>query len=295
MKRTLAFIAVTAMLAICIVPMMDSSDADATPTTITSYFYNDSKDISTAKNINISIIYYKEGDPAGTVVGKTNVIDPKDPTTGSNMVSINISLTGTEDLTWTCYYYYISMDGFSVKSTPHSVNSETTDVTVTEGTGQAVKKCYRITETGSLTLNTNNLIGDADKDIFTIQSAFGTVTGVVKINNKEPTYLNGVKISLYDIVSGDNLTSTYSGNDGYYSIQYNTGEYGVRYELNGYDTIEKRVSIGQGSVVNIDTDMTQNSSYFGLDLPHVLMILGGAAAIVLLLFAVFMRYKVSKR
>ena len=50
MKRTLAFIAVTAMLAICIVPMMDSSDADATPTTITSYFYNDSKDISTAKN-----------------------------------------------------------------------------------------------------------------------------------------------------------------------------------------------------------------------------------------------------
>lgn len=295
MKRILALVAMTVMLAVCIVPMTDSSDADPAPTTVTSYFYNDSKDISTAKNISISIIYYKEGDPAGTVVGKTNVIDPKDPTTGSNMVSVSISLTGTEDLTWTCYYYCISMDGFSVKSTPHSVNSETTEVTVTEGTGQAVKKCYKITETGSLTLNTNNLIGDADKDIFTIQSATGTVKGAVKINHAEPTYLNGVKVSLYDLSSGSELVSTYSGNDGQYSIQYNTGDYGIRYELNGYDTVDKKVTIGQGSVVNIDADMKQNQSYFGLDLPHVLMILGGTAAIVLLLFAVFMRYKVSKR
>ena len=288
MKRTFALLAVVAMLAICVIPMADTSDADPAPTTITSYFFNDSKDISTASNITISIIYYDGVNP-GKIVGKTTTIDAKDSTTGCNRFSM--SITPETDLTKNNYYFSIYMDGFSVKSTPHSVNSETTSITMAEG----VKECYRIVAEGSIVANTENIFGNTSTDVFTVQSATGTVTGTVKNNTTEPTYLNGVKVTIYDLETENELTSAYTSNHGEYNMQYNTGDYGIKFELNGYDTVDKKVSIGQNATATVDADMKQNQSYFGLDLSHVLMILGGAVAIVLLLFAVFMRIRVSKR
>ena len=293
MKRTFAFIAVAAMLAILFVPMIvPSTDAVDEPTTISAYFYNDSKDISTSTNITIKVIYHEDGaiEPA-TVIGETSVISEKD-TLGNNKFTVQIE-PGTT-MVKTDYYFYFNIDGFSVKSTPHAVSSEVKELNVTEGSGTASRNCYQITETGNITEHSENIIGGTG-DVFTMKSALGIVKGTVTMNTAEPTYLNGVKVTLFNLETEKELAYTYTSYHGSYSIEYNTGTYGIKFEINGYDNVSKEVTIGDGTQTDSDAVMKQNASYFGLDLPHVLMILGGAAAIVLLLFATFMRLRVSKR
>ena len=118
----------------------------------------------------------------------------------------------------------------------------------------------------------------------------GTVSGKVSIDTQEPIYLTGVKVNLYDLSTGMDIIETTVFTDGNgYKITYNTGTYGIRFEMNGYDTVTDQVTILENTDVPMSVTMKTSSSYFGFDLPHAFMILGGAAAIVLILFAVIRR------
>ena len=289
MKKAVALVALFALLAVCVIPMADSADAtDAT--TVSAYFYNEGKDISTATNITIKVIYY-DGVDDGKVVGETDTVTAKDPVSGNNKFTVTI--TPEADLSKDKYYFFFNIDGFSVKNTPHTVSSDPIEINVLEGTTTAKKNCYQITETGSLTVGEENVI--ATNEVFTMKSAVGIVKGTVTMSTAEPTYLNGVKVTLFDIDTKKELTSAYTSYHGSYEIEYNTGTYGISFEINGYDTFSSTVTIGEGTTSTSDASLKQNTSYFGLDLSHVLMILGGAAAIILLLFATFMRLRISKR
>ena len=117
MKKTVALVALFALLAVCVIPMADSADAtDAT--TVSAYFYNEGKDLSTATNIDIRIIYSDDGSN-GKEVGKTNVIEKKDEN-GFNKVTITI-LPETL-IAKNMYYFSIYMDGFSAMLFPSSVD-----------------------------------------------------------------------------------------------------------------------------------------------------------------------------
>ena len=290
MKKAVALVTLFALLAVCVIPMADSADAtDAT--TVSAYFYNEGKDLSTATNIDIRIIYSDDGSN-GKEVGKTNVIEKKDEN-GFNKVTITI-LPETL-IAKNMYYFSIYMDGFSAMLFPSSVDKTPDTLEITDGASIYSKKCYQITDAGDLTLNDDNEIGSTPNDVFYMKSAVGIVKGTVTMSTAEPTYLNGVKVTLFDIDTKKELTSAYTSYHGSYEIEYNTGTYGISFEINGYDTFSSTVTIGEGTTSTSDASLKQNTSYFGLDLSHVLMILGGAAAIILLLFATFMRLRISKR
>ena len=123
----------------------------------------------------------------------------------------------------------------------------------------------------------------------------GTVTGQVSVDTQEPTYLINVTVTLFDSSNGDVLASTTTGNKGSYTLEYDAGSYGIKYELNGYNTVVSDVNIVEDTEVTKNISLKQNQSYFGLDLPHALMIVGGSTAVVLLIFTLFMRMRLSKR
>ena len=123
----------------------------------------------------------------------------------------------------------------------------------------------------------------------------GTVTGQITGNTQELMVLNNVNVTLYDTETGDTLVITSTDNKGNYSLEYEEGSYSIRYELKGYDTVISDVTITADTSVTKNISMRQNESYFGMDLPHVLMIIGGSLAVVLLIFTLIVRMRLSKR
>ena len=66
--------------------------------------------------------------------------------------------------------------------------------------------------------------------------------------------------------------------------------------MSGYDSVTNEVIITADTETKLpNIIMKENQSYFGFDLSHALMILGGAVAVVLLLFTMFVRVKLSKK
>jgi len=277
MKRALALIAIAVMAIVCVIPMIDSSDADG-DTTISAKFFCD-KDLSTVTS-SVSVIYYEGGLTNGTIVGTTNVITAKDAS-GFNKFSVKIEPEA--ELDKSNYYFFVNIEGFSVVSTSSTVADDPTDIKVDEGSSTVVtRSCYQITSAGDITVGADN---DTGGIITMARETLGTITGFVMIDTKEPIYLNNVIVTLMDSETGESLLTTKTSDKGSYTIDYNAGTYRIQFELSGYKTLTSDVTIKQNDTTTLNI----------LDLPHALMILAGAAAIVLILFALFMRMRLSRR
>ena len=127
-------------------------------------------------------------------------------------------------------------------------------------------------------------------DAATTDVPTGTVAGKVKADTKEPIYISDVRVTLFDLETKKDIeeATDISDNNGY-SITYNVGTYGIRFELGGYETLTDEVTITENTTTPYTAVMKETKSYFGLDLSHALMILGGTVGIILILFAVMRR------
>jgi len=286
MKRALALIAVALMAIICIIPMADSSDATG-DTTISAKFFSD-RDLSTVAT-SVSVVYY-EGGENGTIVGTTSTVSAKD-SSGFNKFSVIIEPGAL--LEKNNYYFFINVEGFSVISTSSTIADDPVEIKIAQGTGPDItRSCYQITSDGNITVGADN---DTGGIITMAMESLGSVTGFVMIDTKEPIYLNNVIVTLYNISTGENLIRTTTSDKGSYTIDYNPGTYRITFELGGYKTQSTDVTIKQNETTTLNIHMEQGESYFGLDLPHALMIIGGAVAITLILFALFMRVLLARK
>ena len=285
MKKAFVLIAIAALL-VCIIPMADSSDATG-ETKISGFLYGEGKDISTASNINISIVYSNDGEN-GDFIGTTKTVGPLNPSSKTNEFSIIIN--PNPDLTISNYYIYFYIYGYSINGLPGA-----TDGVKTIKIEEKYYICYRLSGM-TIAVGDDNVIGNTSSPAlwFIMKTSEGTVTGKVSTGTDEPAYLNGVRVTLYDLDTKDELRSTVTSNGGEYSISYSTGRYGISYELGGYKTEDMEITIGEEPTTN-NVTLKESQSFFGVDLPHALMIIGGSLAIVLLMFTLFMRLRLSKR
>ena len=285
MKKGLVLVAIAALL-VCIIPMADSSDATG-ETTITGYISVSDRDISTASNIEIRVIYSDDDGITGETIETSYSVSPKTTTVSAN--KFTVAINPKADRTITNYYIYFNIYGYSVIAAPTGFVKTVNPIDV-----DGVKySCYRMN--GSDIVDGENAIGDASSGWFTAKVAEGTVTGKVSTNATEPVYLNGVTVKLYDLDKKNELKSVTTSNGGEYSIDYSTGEYIVTFEIGGYQTEEAKVIITEGTPTVCNVTLKETQTYFGFDLPHALMILGGTLAVVLLMFTLFMRMRLSKR
>ena len=287
MKRAFVLIAIAALL-FTVIPFADSSDA-AGETTVSGYFKGG--DVSSSTKINITIIYSEDG-VNGTLIGVTESINPPD-NTGKNKFSVEITPGAHHEIGY--YYLYIDILGYKI-SRPANDNYGRTDLNVTDPRTSVVEpysNCYSLVG-NDIVVGTDNFLG-SESNCFEVESTRGTITGKVIKNTKEPVYLTDVKVSLIDKKTGEVL-ATDTTNDNGYSITYYTGTYDLLFEMSGYDNVKNEIIISADTETKVpDIVMKENQSYFGFDLSHAMMILGGTAAVILLLFTMFVRVKISKK
>ena len=285
MKKAFVLIAIAALM-VCFVPMVDSSDA-ADTTTISGYLYEGSKDISLASSIYISIIY-SDDETNGETIGHTDTISPWSDSSKTNKFSVTIQPKVDTDITH--YYIYFNIYGFSINSLPSAAFEKKT----IECEGGVKYTCYKLAGS-DITPNADNPIGDSSSAWFIMKIAEGIVSGKVSTKTDEPVYLNGVTVTLYDLEKKNELKSTTTGNGGEYSLSYSTGSYVIKFELGGYQSEEMEVVITEETPAIKNATLKETQSFFGVDLPHALMIIGGSLAVILLVFTLFMRLRLSKR
>ena len=283
MKRILVLVAIAALVIVAI-PFADSSDA-AGETTMSGYFSGG--DVSTSTNIYIAIVY-SNNDTTGTVVGSTKIVNAPD-NMGNNKFTVPI--TPNTDHNLNNYYIYINIVGFTV-TRPANDSYILKDQLTIPASEEVYKGCYRLSGT-VITDNVDNMLGDSEH-CFVVKSTSGTITGKVVKNTKEPVYISGVKVSLLNKDTKEVLATDTTDENGY-SFTYATGTYELLFEMGGYDSVTNEVVISETNTKLPDIVMKENQSYFGFDLSHALMILGGTAAVILLLFTMFVRVKLSKK
>ena len=287
MKRALVLVAIAALL-VGVIPFADSSDATG-ETTISGYFSGG--DVSTSTNIYIGIVY-SDDDTNGTLVGSTKIVTSVD-NLGNNKFTVPITPEADHNLNK--YYIYINILGFTVTRPAYDsyvLKDELNVVTdPVSGTEEVYKNCYRLNG-AAIVDDSDNPLGDSSHT-FIVKSTRGTVSGKVIKNTKEPVYITGVKVSLVDKKTKEVLATDTTNDDGY-SFTYYTGTYDLLFEMSGYDSVTNEVVISETSTKLPDIVMKENQSYFGFDLSHAMMILGGSVAVVLLMFTIFMRTRLSK-
>ena len=288
MKKAFVLIAIAALI-VCIIPMVDSSDA-AGETTLTGYLDGPS-DLSQSSFYQITIVYSSDGEN-GEEVGKIISTDKTkgeiSPWNSDNKNKFTVSIEPSTDKEFAHYYIGFNIYGNSID--PGYISSST-KIKV----GGVEDRYYSIVGDSTNIVVGDNAIRPPTIDYYKMKSAKGTINGQVSINTQEPTYLVNVNVALLDKSSNKVLATTTTGDKGFYSLEYDTGTYSIKYELNGYDTVTSDISIAENMTITKDVTLKHNQSYFGLDLSHALMILGGTLAVVLLLFTLFMRMRLSKR
>ena len=110
--------------------------------------------------------------------------------------------------------------------------------------------------------------------------------------------LANVNIDLCNISTPDRSEYTAITNkDGQFSIlNVRTGTYIVKAYTNGYTADEAVFNVVDGEVNTLDISMEQNSTgYFGYDMPHFLLILGGVIGVILIVASLFFQYWVVRK
>ena len=288
MKKGLVLVAIAALL-VCIIPMADYSDA-AGGTTLTGYLDGPS-DLSQSSFYQITIVYSDDGEN-GVEVGKIISTDKStgeiSPWNNENKNKFTVTITPNADKAFAHYYVGFNIYGCTID--PGYISSSTK-----LKVGGVEDRYYSMVGDSADIVAGDNAIKPPSIEYYKMKSAKGIIGGQVSMSTQEPTYLVNVNVSLLDKSTEEVLATTTTGNKGVYELEYNTGTYNIRFELNGYDTVTSEVTIVEDAVIVKDITLKQNQSYFGFDLPHALMILGGVLAVVLLMFTLFMRMRLSKR
>lgn len=148
-----------------------------------------------------------------------------------------------------------------------------------EGGGSEKVICYKLTDQGKDFERGNIVVMKQSK--YTITGKVFTKSG----GSSEPVYFNGVKVSLCD--DKDEEVANSVSNNGEYSITYNAGgKYKIRC-FSGYGSYEEEVRFDKNQkdyVVDVELKMSD-----ALDIPHLLMIIGGVIAAIILIIAIIHR------
>ena len=132
-------------------------------------------------------------------------------------------------------------------------------------------------------------------DVITLMPAKVNVSGSVMSGKFA---LANVNIDFCRLTSPDTAEySAITNKNGEYVIKdVNTGTYIVKVYTNGYTAEDQIFDVTDGGINILDISMDQNNTvYFGYDMPHFLLILGGIIGIILIVASLFFQYWVVKK
>lgn len=295
MRKLAAAIGVLALMAVIIAPVF-ADDSDAATIKIEGYLYNETKKIGDALQIEVSAVSWDTVADNSTLLGKTTTLTAVKNGEGVYDGTYKFSISVNSGFEKSTTYLYISIGGFSVKNVNGKIAENATAIPVYDPVPDVAEQpkiqCYKFAETGAASADYEI---NTQSSLIYMKSASGTITGKVTNNSSEPVRLSGVKVTLYDLQTQTALIST-TTNNGMYTITYSTGEYGLSYELDNYNKVDTKVRINDSQTETMqDVKLVEKNSWFGTDLPHILMVLGGVIGLILIVVVSIHRISISRK
>lgn len=138
------------------------------------------------------------------------------------------------------------------------------------------------------TYTISSLDDDATNKIL-MRESFGSLTGKVLTDSATPIALNGATASVKDSFDGSLVAKGSTNGTGQFTIsKCPTGTYTLLIEMSGYTSYEMPVTIGNGTVTDVkEINLTPSGGYYGIDIQHIMAIIGGCIAVFLILAGLY--------
>jgi len=186
------------------------------------------------------------------------------------------------------YYISFSCEGYNIVHTSACLSPYATPTLTTNYAYEIISwpepdgDVYQITSSAKGT------------DCIGVYSTYGIITGTVT----EGSYkISGARVDILGKDTDNIINTAFTKNGSFTITNCPTGTYDVKVTMEGYETYETEITVLADPVVNtIDIQMVSTSSggILGIDLPHFLMIAGGAIAGILIIASVIYRIRMKK-
>ncbi len=313
-SKAVTGLVVAVLLAIIVIAPLTADDGDASP------FPNESDTIT------FRGLIYQDGDPAKDSINaiiyivpiKTDIVGgtrvyyyDTDPTKYSCNIknvtesgkSYNFEITIPKLATGYSYYMTIQ-EGYKIYTVSDKLDPNKCQLEADPNAKLVYTpkwNGYKIIETSTISPVYLTTTTSSSVNFITLTYSTVTAEGYVRyvdingnsgpLNNAEITFTNrdGDKTLKY---------TTTSERDGYFILNnVATGSYNVEISMNGYVTIHTIAILqeGQTYTANYSMSIDAGKNYFGFDLPHFLMILGGILCAGLIVYSLYMQHQVIHR
>ena len=269
--------AIVLMMVICIVPMAaDGSSADDNTATIDGYIKIDNV---FQKNDDLTITIYYPRDSTGTIYDSISV-------QGLNSLGyFKIQNVPYVQIT-RCYISFV-INAYSIGSLNQYIDTEP-NYNIAPGIA-----CYRFTDQfmDSMFYPGKTYTVSVNDSLLAISMVrtYGDVSGRVMNDYDNPVGLNGASVIVSEDADGKNIVkTTTTHNGGHFTLtDCPTGTYYLIVNMNSYASQTHMITVSQGTTTEVpNIHLAETGKWFGLDIPHALLIIAGAIAAFLLLFGI---------
>lgn len=268
--------AVVLMMVICVVPMIaDSSSADDDTATIDGYIKIDNV---FQKNTDLTITFYYPKDSTGADYSSISV-------RGLNTAGY-FKLQNVPYVQITRCYISFVINAYSIGNLNEYLETKP-NYNIAPGIA-----CYKFKEqSDSMFYPGKTYTVSVNDSLLAISMVrtYGDISGRVMNDYDNPIGLNGASIIISEDAEGKNVVKTgTTHNGGHFSLtDCPTGTYYLTANMNGYSSQTHKVTISQGTTTEVPyIHLTQDSQWFGMDIPHALLVIAGGIAAFLLIFGI---------
>ena len=286
MRSPILVLLAVSVLAFCALPLTACDvSAEGSGATVTGYV----EFIGEGANVQelVVTLYYPEG--TGYATRTCTGLDSK----GS------FTITDVPEAVISHCYVSLVVNAFTVFVMSSSFDG-VPDYTISSGV-----PCYKLSTekygdelfVAGSTYTISSLDDDATNKIL-MRESFGSLTGKVLTKSTTPIALNGATASVKDSFDGSLVAKGVTNGSGQFTIsKCPTGTYTLLIEMSGYDSFEMPVTIGNGTVTDVkEINLALSTGYYGLDVQHIMAIIGGVIAVILILagFYLYNRARTGK-
>lgn len=283
MRRLLIFLTITVIF--ITVVNFETSECEGEEKTYKITIFFEGLDNNSFSDDSIQVFYKDGSEDAHKIDGKCKYNEEK------HMFEISVSTKECEQFSVeNCYLCFDNIEGYIVDYVhfPRFIGNESIEL---EG---GSKRGYKLIDPDKLA--SDEAFSYGEENTVQMKQLECTVKGKIFTKNSkssEPIYFSGVKVFLCEKGNGKEVGSGISNNGKYSIICRAVGEYDVVCSLGGYEDYKKGITFDkQRKDVEVNVELETDNAFF--DIPHLLMVIGGIIAVIILMIAIIHRAFILK-
>lgn len=186
------------------------------------------------------------------------------------------------------YYISFSCEGYNIVHTSGCLDPYATSTLTTNYAYEVINWPEPIGNVYQITSFANGT------DCIGVYSTYGKISGTVA----EGSYkISGARVDILEKDTDKIINTAFTKNGSFTITNCPTGTYDVKVTMEGYENYKTEITVlaePEINTLNIQLEITSSGGILGIDLPHFLMIVGGAVAGILIIASVIYRIRMKK-